>query len=49
MRAMVLSRPAPIDASPLELRELPDPEPGPGEVRVRVLACAICRTGVRLG
>src|SRR5689334_8779389 len=48
MRAMVLSRPAPIDSSPLELRDVPDPEPGPGEVRVRVLACAICRTDLHV-
>jgi alcohol dehydrogenase, propanol-preferring len=48
MRAMVLSGPAPIDSSPLELREIPDPEPGPGEVRVRVLACAICRTDLHV-
>jgi alcohol dehydrogenase, propanol-preferring len=48
MRAMVLSRPAPIDSSPLQLREVPDPEPGPGEVRVRVLACAICRTDLHV-
>jgi propanol-preferring alcohol dehydrogenase len=45
---MVLSRPAPIDTSPLELREIPDPEPGPGELRVRVLACAICRTDLHV-
>ena len=48
MRTMVLSRPAPIDSSPLELREIPDPEPGPGEVRVRVLACGICRTDLHV-
>ena len=48
MRTMVLSGPAPIDSSPLELREIPDPEPGPGEVRVRVLACAICRTDLHV-
>jgi alcohol dehydrogenase, propanol-preferring len=48
MRAMVFDRQAPIDSSPLALRDLPDPEPGPGEVRVRVRACALCRTDLHV-
>lgn len=44
MLAMVLERPAPIEQSPLELREMPDPVPGPGEVRLRVRVCGLCRT-----
>lgn len=31
-------------ATPLELREIPDPTPGPGEIRVRVAACGVCHT-----
>lgn len=48
MRAMVLSRPAPIDAAPLRLTELPVPEPGTNEIRVRVEACGICRTDLHV-
>ncbi len=48
MRAMVLSRPAPIDAAPLRLTELPAPEPGGNEIRVRVEACGICRTDLHV-
>lgn len=48
MRAMSLSRIAPIEREPLELVELPDPEPGPGELLVRVRACAICRTDLHV-
>ena len=45
MQAMVLNQIAPIEQSPLALRDVPDPLPGPGEVRVKVRCCAICRTG----
>jgi propanol-preferring alcohol dehydrogenase len=48
MRAMVLSRIAPIVEAPLELREVSDPDPGPGEILVRVSACAICRTDLHV-
>lgn len=48
MRAMILSRTAPIGDRPLELVELPDPEPGEGELLVRVRACAICRTDLHV-
>lgn len=48
MRAQVLTAQAPIDAAPLQLRELPDPLPGPGEVRVRVRACGLCRTDLHV-
>jgi propanol-preferring alcohol dehydrogenase len=39
---------APIDRSPLEIQELPDPEPGPGEVLVSVRCCATCRTDLHV-
>lgn len=48
MQAMVLETPAPIDTSPLVLREVAVPEPGPGEIRVRVLACGVCRTDLHV-
>ena len=48
MRAAVLEQSAPIEASPLSLRDVPVPEPGPGEIRVRVRACGICRTDLHV-
>lgn len=48
MKAMVLKKLGPIDASPLELADVDDPHPGPGEVRVRVRCCAICRTDLHV-
>ncbi|MBI4562000.1 MAG: zinc-dependent alcohol dehydrogenase family protein [Candidatus Rokubacteria bacterium] len=44
MRAIVLGAPGPIEAHPLEERDLPTPEPGPGQIRVRVRACGLCHT-----
>jgi len=48
MKAMVLSRIAAIESSPLQLQDRPDPLPGPGQVRVRVSCCAICRTDLHV-
>ncbi len=48
MRAAVLWKNGPIESSPLQLQEMPDPEPGPGEVVVRVHCCAICRTDLHV-
>ena len=48
MKAMILSRHAPIHERPLELSDLPDPEPAHGEILVRVRACAICRTDLHV-
>lgn len=46
MRAMVLEQIGPVHAgaSPLSLREWPDPTPGPGELLIRVSVCAVCHT-----
>ncbi|MEW6337834.1 MAG: zinc-dependent alcohol dehydrogenase family protein [Acidobacteriota bacterium] len=44
MRAMVLSRPAPIEFEPLAGLELPIPSPGQGELSIAVEACGVCRT-----
>src|SRR4051794_14646676 len=48
MRAVVLTRPAPIAEAGLELRDVETPAPGPGEVLLRVLANAICRTDLHV-
>ena len=48
MRAMLLTRPAPIESSPLSLVTLPDPEPGPDELVVAVSVCGICRTDLHV-
>ena len=48
MKAAVLTTPAPIDTSPLQLRDLPLPEPAANEIRVRVQACGICRTDLHV-
>jgi propanol-preferring alcohol dehydrogenase len=48
MQAMVLSRTAGIDESPLELKNVPMPEPEVDEVRVKVKVCAVCRTDLHI-
>jgi propanol-preferring alcohol dehydrogenase len=48
MRALVLERPAPAAAHPLQLREIPDPDAGPGELVLRVAACGVCRTDLQI-
>ena len=48
MQAMVLEQTGPIDASPLVLRDVPDPQPAPGQVRLRVHCCALCRTDLHV-
>ncbi len=44
MKAVLLRQPCPIEQSPLELTDLPEPEPGDGEILLRVRACGICHT-----
>jgi alcohol dehydrogenase, propanol-preferring len=48
MQAWVVTRPGPIDGSPLVPASLPVPEPGPGEVRVRIHCCGVCRTDLHV-
>lgn len=48
MKMARLARPAPIESSPLELGDGPDPRPGPGEILLEVAACAVCRTDLQL-
>lgn len=45
---MVLAAQRPVEARPLELRDLPIPEPRPEEVGIRVLCCGICRTDLHV-
>ncbi len=44
MRAQLLRSPSPIESSPLQLTELPDPQPGRGQILIRVSACGVCHT-----
>ncbi len=44
MRAMVLHGPAPVEAAPLRLENIPSPQPGPGQIRVAVSCCGLCHT-----
>jgi propanol-preferring alcohol dehydrogenase len=48
MKAMILTKTAPIATSPLRLEEVAKPSPGPGEVLVKVCCCAICRTDLHV-
>ena len=48
MRAMVLTRQAAPEESPLELRDAPVPTPAAGQVRVRVSVCAVCHTDLHI-
>ncbi len=45
---MVLSKPADVNAAPLELRDVPVPQPGPGQLLVRIQCCGICRTDLHV-
>lgn len=44
MKAMLLTRQAPIETNPLKEVEIPTPEPHAGEILIKVLACGICHT-----
>jgi len=48
LRAQVLRRQGPVDASSLSAEELHDREPGPGEVRLAVRACGVCHTDLHI-
>jgi alcohol dehydrogenase, propanol-preferring len=48
MKAMRLPRIAPVERSPLEPADLPDPRPGPNEVVLDVEACGVCRTDLHI-
>lgn len=44
MKAMVISKTAPVSDRSLEPRDLPVPKPGPGEILLRVKTCGVCHT-----
>jgi propanol-preferring alcohol dehydrogenase len=46
MKAMVMEQivDVTVDASPLVLRQMPEPDIGPGDLLVRVAACGVCHT-----
>lgn len=44
MKAMILDGPAPIEAKPLRLTDLPPPMPGDHQLLVRVSVCGACHT-----
>ncbi len=48
MRAVQLTKPAPVSEAPLRLVELPVPAPGPADVLLRVRACGVCRTDLHI-
>jgi alcohol dehydrogenase, propanol-preferring len=48
MRAVVLTRTAPIEQAGLELRDVEVPTPGAGEVLLKVVANAVCRTDLHV-
>ena len=48
MKAMVLHDCAPIETSPLQLEDVPDPQPKAGEIRIKVETCGICRTDLHV-
>lgn len=48
MKAMVLSKIAPIETAPLAPAEVEPPVPRYREIRIKILACAICRTDLHV-
>lgn len=48
MKAMLLTRPGPVESAPLQLVQLPVPQPGPREIQVRVEVCGVCRTDLHV-
>lgn len=45
---MLLQSPRPVNESPLQVSEVPDPVPGPGQIRVRVRCCGLCHTDLHI-
>jgi alcohol dehydrogenase, propanol-preferring len=48
MKACLLRAPAPVEKSPLQFADAPDPQPGPGEILVRAKMCGVCRTDLHV-
>jgi propanol-preferring alcohol dehydrogenase len=48
MKAWVLEDQAPVEKTPLTLKELPDPHPKANEIRIKNVACGVCRTDIHI-
>jgi len=48
MKACVLHSAAPVEKSPLDFEDVPNPQPGRREIRVRVKVCGVCRTDLHV-
>jgi len=48
VKAAILTSPAPIQGSPLQIEELPLPRPQRGQLLLRVKACGVCRTDLHI-
>jgi propanol-preferring alcohol dehydrogenase len=48
MKAMVLESLAPLEHSPVQLRERAQPTPGLGQIVIRVHACGVCRSQLHM-
>jgi propanol-preferring alcohol dehydrogenase len=48
MLAVRLTKPGPIDRSPLDTEQMAVPRPGPGQILLSVRACAVCHTDLHL-
>jgi alcohol dehydrogenase, propanol-preferring len=48
MRAMILTKPAPIETDPLRLADVPAKAPGRGEILMKVAACGVCRSNLHM-
>jgi alcohol dehydrogenase, propanol-preferring len=48
MKAAVLTTPAPISQSPLQISDVPTPQLRPGDLLLRVQACGVCRTDLHI-
>lgn len=48
MKAMLLPRPAPVESTPLILRDEPAPAAGAGEILLQVRTCGVCHTDLHI-
>jgi len=44
MKALILTKPAPVEERPLKMVELPTPAPGDDEILIKVKVCGACHT-----
>jgi alcohol dehydrogenase, propanol-preferring len=48
MRALVLTKPAQVEESPLHLQKIPAPTPSANEVRIQIRCCGVCHTDLHI-